>query len=129
MPKKIHITRGAIVTNVASTKRYMQELKQFESLSKAEEIELALAAQSGCRASQNKLITNNLRFVAQVAKQYQGMGVELEDLIAFGNLGLFEALDKFDTSKNYKFITFAVEDRENKGAMRRNVLIAIFFVK
>ena len=100
MPKKIHVTRGAIITNVASTKRYMQELKQFESLSKAEEIELALAAQSGCRASQNKLITNNLRFVAQVAKQYQGMGVELEDLIAFGNLGLFEALDKFDTSKN-----------------------------
>jgi len=108
MAKKIHVTRGAIVTDVASTRKYMQELKQFTSLSKAEEIELALAAQSGCRVSQNKLITNNLRFVAQVAKQYQGMGVPLEDLIAFGNLGLFEALDKFDTSKNYKFITFAV---------------------
>ena len=59
MPKKIHVTRGAIITNVASTKKYMQELKQFESLSKAEEIELALAAQSGCQASQNKFITNN----------------------------------------------------------------------
>tara|TARA_R110002051_G_scaffold24045_1_gene60182 strand:- start:907 stop:1647 length:741 start_codon:yes stop_codon:yes gene_type:complete len=108
MAKKIHITRGAIITNVASTKKYMQELKQFESLTKAEEIELALAAQSGCQSSYNKLITNNLRFVAQVAKQYQGMGVDLEDLIAFGNLGLFEALEKFDTSKNFKFITFAV---------------------
>ena len=91
MAKKIHGTRGAIVTDVASTRKYMQELKQFESLSKAEEIELALAAQSGCEASYNKLITNNLRFVAQVAKQYQGMGVALEDLIAFGKLSIFKS--------------------------------------
>ena len=108
MAKKIHVSTGAIVTDVASTLRYIQEVKKAPLLSKAQEIELAVAGQSGNRDAVKKLVQSNLRFVLQVAKQYQGMGIGLEDLIGFGNIGLFEAAEKFDTSKGFKFITFAV---------------------
>jgi RNA polymerase primary sigma factor len=108
MAKKIHVSTGAIVTDVASTLRYIQEVKKAPLLSKAQEVELAVAGQSGNRDAVNKLVESNLRFVLQVAKQYQGMGIGLEDLIGFGNIGLFEAAEKFDTSKGFKFITFAV---------------------
>jgi RNA polymerase primary sigma factor len=64
--------------------------------------------QSGNIADRNKLIEANLKFVIQVANKFRGMGLELEDLIAFGNIGLFEAAAKFDTTKDVKFITFAV---------------------
>jgi len=108
MAKKIHVSTGAIVTDVASTLRYIQEVKKAPLLSKAQEVELALAGQSGNRDAVNTLVRSNLRFVLQVAKQYQGMGIGLEDLIGFGNIGLFEAAEKFDTSRGFKFITFAV---------------------
>ena len=108
MAKKIHVSTGAIVTDVASTLRYIQEVKKAPLLSKAQEIELAVAGQSGNRDAVNILVQSNLRFVLQVAKQYQGMGIGLEDLIGFGNIGLFEAAEKFDTSRGFKFITFAV---------------------
>ena len=108
MAKKIHVSTGAIVTDVASTLRYIQEVKKRGNLSKAEETELAVRIQQGDRRAVNTLVEANLRFVIQVAKQYQGMGIELEDLIAFGNIGLFEAAERFDSSKGVKFITFAV---------------------
>ena len=108
MAKKIHVSTGAIVTDVASTLRYIQETKKIGNLSKAEEVELATRAQAGDVAAMNRLVEANLRFVIQVAKQYQGMGVLLEDLIAFGNIGLFEAAQRFDPNKGVKFITFAV---------------------
>jgi len=108
MAKKIHVSTGAIVTDVASTLRYIQEVKKHGNLSKADELELATRAKAGDRAAVNRLVESNLRFVIQVARQYQGMGIELEDLIAFGNIGLFEAAERFDTSKGVKFITFAV---------------------
>jgi len=108
MAKKIHVSTGAIVTDVASTLRYIQEVKKRGNLSKAEETELAARIQQGDRRAVNTLVEANLRFVIQVAKQYQGMGIELEDLIAFGNIGLFEAAERFDSSKGVKFITFAV---------------------
>ena len=105
---KIHVSNGIVPTGVASTARYMKEVKKAKPMDRGVEAHLIQLAQSGDLKARDELIESNLRFVVQVAKQYQGMGVELEDLIAFGNLGLFEALDKFDTSKNYKFITFAV---------------------
>ncbi len=108
MAKRIHVSTGAIVTDVASTLRYIQEVKKRGNLSKAEETELAARIQQGDRRAVNTLVEANLRFVIQVAKQYQGMGIELEDLIAFGNIGLFEAAERFDSSKGVKFITFAV---------------------
>jgi RNA polymerase primary sigma factor len=108
MAKKIHVSTGAIVTDVASTLRYIQETKKIGNLSREEEKELARQAQAGDRRAINTLVESNLRFVIQVAKQYQGMGLDLADLIAFGNIGLFEAAERFNPDKGVKFITFAV---------------------
>ena len=108
MAKKIHVSTGAIVTDVASTLRYIQETKKIGNLTKEQETALAKAAQAGDRKAVNALVEANLRFVIQVAKQYQGMGLGLEDLIAFGNIGLFEAVARFNPDKGVKFITFAV---------------------
>ena len=108
MAKKIHVSTGAIVTDVASTLRYIQEVKKSGNLTREQETTLARAAQAGDRKATNALVEANLRFVIQVAKQYQGMGLELEDLIAFGNIGLFEAVERFNPDKGVKFITFAV---------------------
>jgi RNA polymerase primary sigma factor len=108
MAKKIHVSTGAIVTDVASTLRYIQETKKLGNLTREQEKELGRAAQAGDCKAINTLVESNLRFVIQVAKQYQGMGVPLEDLIAFGNIGLFEAAERFNPDKGVKFITFAV---------------------
>ena len=107
MAKKIHVSNGAIVTDVASVKQYVKEIKR-RSITPAESTELTQKMSAGDAAARNRLIEGNLRFVIQVARSYQGMGLELEDLIGFGNIGLFEAADRFDASKNVKFITFAV---------------------
>lgn len=109
MAKKIHVSNGAIVTDVASTLRYIQETKKVGGyLDREQETELGRAAQAGNRKAINILVESNLRFVMQVARQYQGMGLPLEDIIAFGNIGLFEAAERFDPDKGVKFITFAV---------------------
>ncbi len=108
MGKKIHVSNGAIVTDVASTQKYMQEIKKFGYLDREQEKELGRAAQAGNRKAINILVESNLRFVMQVARQYQGMGLLLEDIIAFGNIGLFEAAERFNPDKGVKFITFAV---------------------
>jgi RNA polymerase primary sigma factor len=108
MRKKIHVSTGAIVTDVASTLRYMQEIKKPAAFTREQEKAVAAAAAAGDRKAVNALVEANLRFVVQVAKQYQGMGLPLEDLIAFGNIGLFEAAERFNPDKGVKFITFAV---------------------
>jgi RNA polymerase primary sigma factor len=108
MAKKIHVSTGAIVATAASTTRYIAETKKAKGLSKELEKAVAAAAATGDRKAINVLVEANLRFVVQVAKQYQGMGLPLEDLIAFGNIGLFEAAERFDPNKNVRFITFAV---------------------
>ena len=89
---KIHISNGIVPTGVASVNQYMKEVKKARPMTKADEADLITAAQDGDMKSRNILIESNLRFVVQVAKQYQGMGVPFEDLIAFGNIGLFEAV-------------------------------------
>jgi RNA polymerase primary sigma factor len=88
--------------------RYIQETKKIGNLTREQETTLGRAAQAGDRKAINTLVESNLRFVIQVAKQYQGMGLALEDLIAFGNVGLFEAAERFNPDKGVKFITFAV---------------------
>ena len=107
MKRRINVSNGAIV-GAESTKRYVAEIKKAKPISKEAETALLRAAQAGDVKSRNVMIESNLRFAVQVARQYQGMGLEMEDLIAFANIGLFEAVDRFDTSKNVKFITFAV---------------------
>ena len=105
MAKKINVSNAVVIPTAESTTQYLKDIKKRNGLTLAQEQELIGA---GTVASRNKLIEANLKFVIQVATKYQGMGLTLEDLIGFGNMGLFEAAEKFDTSKNLKFITFAV---------------------
>jgi len=105
---KIYVSTGAVVTDTPSVKKYMGEIKKAPLLDRDEETKLATAALAGDRKAVNKLVESNLRFAVQVAKQYQGMGIELEDLIGFANIGLFEAAKRFDPSRGFKFISFAV---------------------
>lgn len=102
---RINVSNSVVIPSAESTVQYLKDIKKRGSLSLAQEQELINRADT---ASRNKLIEANLKFVIQVANKYRGMGLELEDLIGFGNVGLFEAAAKFDTSKNLKFITFAV---------------------
>jgi len=102
---RINVSNSVVIPSAESTVQYLKDIKKKGSLSLAQEQELVNSADI---ASRNKLIEANLKFVIQVANKYRGMGLQLEDLIGFGNIGLFEAAAKFDTSKNLKFITFAV---------------------
>ena len=102
---RINVSNSVVIPSAESTVQYLKDIRKQGSLSLAQEQELFKRADI---ASRNKLIEANLKFVIQVANKYRGMGLELEDLIGFGNVGLFEAAEKFDTSKNLKFITFAV---------------------
>jgi len=102
---RINVSNSVVIPTAVSTVQYLKDIKKRGSLSLAQEQELINSADI---ASRNTLIEANLKFVIQVANKYRGMGLTLEDLIGFGNMGLFEAAAKFDTSKNLKFITFAV---------------------
>ena len=105
---KIFVSTGAVMTDTLSVKKYMSEIKKAPLLDKYTETALAEKALAGDIEAQNMLVESNLRFAVQVAKQYSGMGLELEDLIGFANLGLFEAAKRFDPSRGVKFISFAV---------------------
>jgi len=87
---------------------YLNEINKIPMISHEEEVELAQKAQAGDTAAKNKLVNSNLRFVVNVAKKYQNHGLDLSDLISEGNLGLLTAVDKFDVSKGYHFISYAV---------------------
>jgi RNA polymerase primary sigma factor len=105
---KIYVSTGAVVTDTPSVKKYMNEIKKAPLLDRDTETALATKALAGDTKAQKRLVECNLRFAVQVAKQYQGMGLELEDLIGFANLGLFEAAKRFDPTRGVKFISFAV---------------------
>ncbi len=87
---------------------YLNEIKNIPLLSREEENSLALKAASGDKDARAKIVRANLRFVINVAKQYQNRGLELPDLISEGNIGLLNAIDKFDVNKGYHFISYAV---------------------
>ena len=87
---------------------YLKEINKIPMISREEEIELAQKAQAGDKTAKNKLVKSNLRFVVNVAKKYQNHGLDLTDLISEGNLGLLTAVEKFDVSKGYHFISYAV---------------------
>ena len=87
---------------------YLKEINKIPMVTREEEIELAQKAQAGDTAAKNKLVNANLRFVVNVAKKYQNHGLDLSDLISEGNLGLLTAVDKFDVTKGYHFISYAV---------------------
>lgn len=87
---------------------YLKEINKIPMISHEEEVELAQKAQAGDKAAKDKLVNANLRFVVNVAKKYQNHGLDLSDLISEGNLGLLTAVDKFDVTKGYHFISYAV---------------------
>ncbi len=87
---------------------YLKEINKVPLLSYEEECELAKKAQAGDKAARDKLANANLRFVVNVAKKYQNHGLDLIDLISEGNIGLLTAIEKYDVSKGYHFISYAV---------------------
>ena len=87
---------------------YLKDINKIPMISHEEEIELAKKAQAGDVVAKNKLVNSNLRFVVNVAKKYQNHGLDLTDLISEGNIGLLTAVEKFDVSKGYHFISYAV---------------------
>lgn len=87
---------------------YLKDINKIPMISHEEEIELAKKAQAGDAVAKNKLVDSNLRFVVNVAKKYQNHGLDLTDLISEGNIGLLTAVEKFDVSKGYHFISYAV---------------------
>lgn len=87
---------------------YLAEINRIPMLSREEEKMAAIRAAKGDKAARERLVNANLRFVVNVAKKYQGMGLPLEDLISEGNTGLMNAVDRFDVDKGYHFISYAV---------------------
>lgn len=88
--------------------RYLNEINRIPLLSRDEEAALAVRAQAGDKRAKDEMARANLRFVVKVAKKYQNHGLDLCDLISEGNIGLLTAIDKFDVSKGYHFISYAV---------------------
>jgi len=87
---------------------YLKEINRIPLMTRGEEEEAATAAAKGEKAAKNKLIRANLRFVVNVAKKYQNQGLPLADLISEGNIGLINAIERFDVTKGYHFISYAV---------------------
>jgi RNA polymerase primary sigma factor len=86
----------------------LKDIRQYEILTKEEELKLLIAAKNGCEESKEKLILSNLRLVVNVAKKYTKKGLSLIDLISEGNFGLIHAIKKFDIDKGFRFSTYAV---------------------
>ncbi len=106
--RQLKITKSITNRDSASLDKYLQEIGREELISPAEEVELAQRIKKGDRAALEKLTKANLRFVVSVAKQYQNQGLSLPDLIDEGNLGLIRAAQKFDETRGFKFISYAV---------------------
>ena len=87
---------------------YLKEINRVPLLSYEEECELAKKAQAGDKMARDKIVNANLRFVVNVAKKYQNHGLDLTDLISEGNIGLLTAIEKYDVTKGYHFISYAV---------------------
>lgn len=106
--RQLKITKSITNRESASLDKYLQEIGREDLISVEEEVELAGRIRNGDRAALEKLTRANLRFVVSVAKQYQNQGLSLPDLINEGNLGLIKAAEKFDETRGFKFISYAV---------------------
>lgn len=106
--RQLKITKSITNRESASLDKYLQEIGREELISVSEEVELAQRIKQGDQAALEKLTKANLRFVVSVAKQYQNQGLSLPDLINEGNLGLIRAAKKFDETRGFKFISYAV---------------------
>jgi len=106
--RQLKITKSITNRESASLDKYLQEIGREELISVEEEVELAQRIRRGEQEALEKLTRANLRFVVSVAKQYQNQGLSLPDLINEGNLGLIKAAEKFDETRGFKFISYAV---------------------
>lgn len=106
--RQLKITKSITDRESDSLDKYLQEIGHEELISVEEEVELAQRIKKGDRKALEKLTRANLRFVVSVAKQYQNQGLSLPDLINEGNVGLIKAAEKFDETRGFKFISYAV---------------------
>ena len=117
--RKIKITKSITTREFQSLEKYLLEIGKIELLTPAEEVGLNVQIRKGDQKALERLIKGNLRFVVSVAKQYQNQGLTLPDLINEGNLGLIKAAQRFDETKGFKFISYAV------WWIRQNILQAL----
>jgi len=106
--RQLKISKSITNRETASLDKYLQDIGREELITAEEEVELARRIKSGDQQALEKLVTANLRFVVSVAKQYQNQGLSLPDLINEGNLGLIKAAQRFDETRGFKFISYAV---------------------
>ena len=106
--RQLKISQGITNRGDAAIDKYLTEIGRLELLSMDEEVELAQRIRHGDQAALERLVKANLRFVVSVAKQYQNQGMSLNDLIDEGNIGLMKAAQKFDETRGFKFISYAV---------------------
>ncbi len=106
--RQLKITKSITNRESQSLEKYLQEIGKVELITPEEEVKLAIRIKQGDQAALEKLTKANLRFVVSVAKQYQNQGLTLPDLINEGNLGLIKAAQRFDETRGFKFISYAV---------------------
>ena len=106
--RQLKITKSITNRESASLEKYLQDIGREDLISTDEEVELAQRIRKGDKKALEKLTKANLRFVVSVAKQYQNQGLDLPDLINEGNVGLIKAAEKFDETRGFKFISYAV---------------------
>jgi len=106
--RQLKITKQVTNRDTPSLDKYLHEIGKVELITADEEVELAKRIREGDQKALNKLINANLRFVVSVSKQYQNQGLSLPDLINEGNLGLIKAAQRFDETRGFKFISYAV---------------------
>ena len=106
--RQLKITKSITNRESEALEKYLSEIGREELLTSEEEVELAQKIRKGDRKALDRLTKANLRFVVSVAKQYQNQGLTLSDLINEGNLGLIRAAEKFDETRGFKFISYAV---------------------
>ncbi|MBC7949856.1 MAG: RNA polymerase sigma factor RpoD/SigA [Chitinophagaceae bacterium] len=106
--RQLKITNSITNREAPSLEKYLQEIGKVEMISAEEEVRLAGLIRNGDQNALDRLVKANLRFVVSVSKQYQGKGLSLPDLINEGNMGLIKAAERFDDTRGFKFISFAV---------------------
>ena len=106
--RQLKIVKQVTNRDAESLDKYFQEISKIGLITADEELELALKIKAGNSKALDSLVSANLRFVVSVAKQYQGQGLKLSDLINEGNLGLVKAVKRFDETRAFKFISYAV---------------------
>lgn len=106
--RQLTITKQITQRTEESINRYFQEINKYEMISPEEEVELTVKIRNGDQQALEKMVVANLRFVISVAKQYQNQGLSFSDLINEGNLGLVKAAKRFDETRGFKFISYAV---------------------